>query len=210
MSVTMQRPLRQLPQIHPGAAPTARPSIRLVPARSAKKRRPRFFYALVAFATVGGIIGAQLVLSVILSGGAYEIAGLQSKARELARTVQARTQDLDRLNSPQNLASNAEALGMVANNTPVYLRLSDGATLGEPVQASADAGVIAGADAMVSNSLLAGVPLVTDLEAEKARTEQLQSASTHSNNSSQSGTSSRTGAAPISPLTDGLPGVSTR
>ena len=34
------------------------------------------------------------------------------------------------LDSPQNLAANAEGLGMVSNGNPVFLRLSDGAVLG--------------------------------------------------------------------------------
>ena len=39
------------------------------------------------------------------------------------------------MQSPQYLAANAEALGMVPNANPVYLRLSDGAVLGQPTAA---------------------------------------------------------------------------
>jgi hypothetical protein len=118
------------------------------------------FYAVVTVSVIFGIIVAQLLLSVAVSSGAYEISGLQAQNRELDRTQQSMNQDLDRLASPQNLAANAEALGMVSNNTPVYLRLSDGAVLGSPVAASADAGVTGGGT-LVANSLLANVPLVT-------------------------------------------------
>ena len=55
-----------------------------------------------------------------------------------------------------------EALGMVPNSAPVYLRLSDGAVLGQPTAA---AGGTAASAPLVPNSLIDGVPLVTEQEA---------------------------------------------
>ena len=72
--------------------------------------------------------------------------------------------DLDRLESPQYLAMNAEALGMVPNSDPVYLRLSDGAVLGEPTAAGGAAGASA---SLVPNALIDGVPPVTEQAAEE-------------------------------------------
>ena len=63
------------------------------------------------------------------------------------------------MQSPQYLAANAEALGMVPNANPVYLRLSDGAVLGEP--SAADGGARSTAP-LVPNALIDGVPLVTE------------------------------------------------
>ncbi|WP_104164610.1 hypothetical protein [Cryobacterium sp. N22] len=124
--------------------------------------RPRVVYALSAVACVGAVIVAQLLLSVGISQGAYEISALRASQVELGRTADSVSEDLIRVSSPQSLAANAEALGMVSNSTPAYLQLSDGAVLGAPTSASGGA---AGAAGLVPNALLAGVPLVTQLPA---------------------------------------------
>ncbi|MBK5239268.1 MAG: hypothetical protein JJE28_09215 [Actinomycetales bacterium] len=152
------------PRTSPAVPATSPTRFRVVATREQRHARPRVFYAVVTMSVIFGIIVAQLLLSVAVSSGAYEISGLQAQNRELTRTHQSMSQDLDRLASPQNLAANAEALGMVNNNTPVYLRLSDGAVLGSPEAASAGAGVIGGGT-LVANSLLSNVPLVTTIAA---------------------------------------------
>jgi hypothetical protein len=130
--------------------------------RTGKRAKPRLVYAGITVATVLGIVVAQLLLSIAVSQGAYQIGSLQDAKTSLAREHQAVTEDVNRLSSPQNLAANANALGMVSNGTPVYLRLSDGAVLGSPVAASGDAGTVTGASGnLVPNALLNGVPLVT-------------------------------------------------
>ncbi|WP_104196192.1 hypothetical protein [Cryobacterium sp. M15] len=136
----------------PYAAP-ARRGFRLVSAAPNRRTRPRIFYALTAVAGMAAIIVAQLLLSVGISQGAYEISSLQSSQSELGRTAASVSEDLVRVSSPQSLAANAEGLGMVSNSNPVYLRLSDGAVLGAPASAS---GSQAGAASLVPNSLLAG------------------------------------------------------
>jgi len=103
----------------------------------------------------------QLLLSIALSDGAYRIAALQGQAVELDRSAQVLTENLESLRSPQNLAANAESLGMVANASPAYLRLADTTVLGAPVAADAEAGVLDGRTGMIGNVLLADVPLVT-------------------------------------------------
>lgn len=173
----------------PGHEAPAR--FRVVATREQRHARPRVFYAVVTISVIFGIIVAQLLLSVVVSSGAYEISGLLAQNRELTRTQQSMSQDLDRLASPQNLAANAEALGMVNNNTPVYLRLSDGAVLGSPEAASAGAGVIGGGT-LVANSLLSNVPLVVTVSAEAAASVPSPVVAT----------------GPV-PLQNGLPGMST-
>ena len=193
-----------------------RPAIQVVATRSQRKARPRVFYAIVTVGVVFGIIIANLLLSVAVASGAYEIAGLQQSNKELGRTYQTMNQDLDRLASPQNLAANAEALGMVNNSTPVYLRLSDGAVLGTPEPASASAGVIAGAEGAVPNSLLTGVSLVTKKESEakaaaakKAAEEAAKAAPAAQTGAPASAPAAAVPAGPVA-LTNGLPGVATR
>jgi hypothetical protein len=138
---------------------TERRHIEIVSTRAQRKARPRIVYALSAVAGMAAIVVGQLLLSVGISQGAYEISSLQSSKVELGRTADGISEDLVRASSPQSLAANAEALGMVANANPVYLRLSDGAVLGAPASAPGAPPVAE----LVPNALLAGVPLVTDL-----------------------------------------------
>lgn len=131
-----------------------RPRIEAVPAGSAASARPRLVYGIVAGVGLGVIVAAQLLLSVGLSQGAYEISALQQTEKTLGRSNSDAKHVIDQLSSAQNLASNALGLGMVANSSPVYLRLSDGAVLGVPTAAGAES---AGATVqnLVPNSLLA-------------------------------------------------------
>ena len=126
---------------------------------AARRAKPRLAYAIIA---VGGrrvIIVAQMLLSIAVTQGAYEVDAFQIAQAKLARQEQQLREDLDRVQSPQYLAANAEALGMVPNANPVYLRLSDGAVLGEPAAADGGAGSTA---PLVPNALIDGVPLVTE------------------------------------------------
>ncbi|WP_448004375.1 hypothetical protein [Agromyces bauzanensis] len=144
------------PRRRPGPAPQRR--LRPAPEPRAGRSTPRLAYATIAVGAVAVIVVAQLLLSIALAQGAYEIDAYQLRQAELAREEQKLAEDLDRLESPQYLAMNAEALGMVPNTDPVYLRLSDGAVLGEPTAASAGAGA---SGALVPNALIDGVPPVT-------------------------------------------------
>jgi hypothetical protein len=132
-----------------------------------KHAKPKVVYALSAVTCVGAIVVAQLLLSVGISQGAYEISALRASQVELGRTADSVSEELIRVSSPQSLAANAESLGMVSNSNAAYLRLSDGAVLGAPSSAT---GSQAGAASLVPNSLLAGVPLVTEEGAAAAAT----------------------------------------
>ncbi|MGJ4843980.1 MULTISPECIES: hypothetical protein [unclassified Leifsonia] len=138
-----------------------RPShLEVVTTRSQRRARPRTVYAIIAVGVLFGVVVAQLLMSIAVSQGAYQLNTLQDKQTELQRSYQAASEDLNRLSSPQNLAANANALGMVTNSNPVYLRLSDGAVLGAPIPANGAAGTVTGGQGnLVPNSLLAGVPL---------------------------------------------------
>jgi len=133
--------------------PPIAPRIEIVPSRTQKRARPKIAYAAVVVTGVLAIVVTQLLLSIGLSDGAYEISSLQSQQKELDRSNQVLTEQFDKLSSPQNLAASAESLGMVANSAPVYLRLSDGAVLGSPVAAAGSS--VTGGQALVPNSLLA-------------------------------------------------------
>lgn len=140
-----------------------KPDRRLRPAPEPGRRaKPRLAYAIIALGGVAVIVVVQLLLSIAVAQGAYEVDAYQVRQAELAREEQKLSEDLDRVESPQYLARNAEALGMVPNANPVYLRLSDGAVLGEPTAATGGAAATA---PLVPNALIDGVPLVTEQQA---------------------------------------------
>ncbi|RFA13319.1 hypothetical protein B7R21_08080 [Subtercola boreus] len=121
-----------------------------------RRRKPKLAYAAVVVVGVFSIVVAQLMLSIGLSNGAYEISSLQTQQKEIDRSNSALSEQLDGLSAPQSLAASAEALGMVANVHPAYLRLSDGAVLGTPTTASSASGSLTnGQPSLVPNALTA-------------------------------------------------------
>ncbi|MES2094901.1 MAG: hypothetical protein V4531_14000 [Actinomycetota bacterium] len=128
--------------------------IEIVATRGQKRARPRVVYALVAVGGLFLILVAQLLLSIWLSNGAYQISGLQQTQRELARDQQALTESLDVLQSPQNLAGRASALGMVVNTgSQGFLSLAGGVTRA-PTAASAETTVSAAVATFTPNALI--------------------------------------------------------
>lgn len=124
-----------------------------------RRAKPTLAYAIIAVAGVAAIVVAQLLLSIAITQGAYDIDHAQMQQTKLDRQEQQLREDLDRVESPQYLAANAEALGMVPNANPVLLNLSDGSVSGDPTPARA------GTEAsgpLVPNALIDGVPLVTE------------------------------------------------
>lgn len=184
----------RLGRARPQPARTApeRQHIRAVTTGVRTKLRPRPMYAVIVVGAVVAIVAGQLLLSVGLSQGAYQIQQLEGKQVELGRTSAALAEDLDRLASPQYLAVNAQALGMVGNSLPTYLRLSDGAVLGTPTPASASTSPIFNA-ALVPNAQAATLPLVGAQGATAA-----------------DGASGQEAVTPPVPLQDGLPSPTTR
>jgi len=129
-----------------------------------RAHRPKLLYAGVAVGALVLIVIAQLALSIGVSNGAYRLNSLQQQQKVLGRDYQASAEAAEKLSSPQNLAANANALGMVPNGSPVFLRLSDGQVIGSPTPASGQPAAQGPADAspLVPNALIDGVPLVTD------------------------------------------------
>lgn len=151
------------PQRSQPATPT--PHIEIVTTRAQRRARPKSFYAVLAVTAVFGLFLAQLMLSIILSDGAYQISSLQVEQTQLSRTEQALAEELELLKSPQSLAQRAETLGMVVGSgSPAFLRLSDGALVGTPVAATGTAGALGPDGGLVPNALLVGQtdPVNTD------------------------------------------------
>jgi len=136
--------------------PAAQPQrIEIVTTRAQRRARPKSFYAVLAVSAVFALFLAQLMLSIVLSDGAYQISALQVEQKQLSRTSQDLAESLDLLASPQSLAQRAEALGMVVgSSSPAFLRLADGALVGTPVAAVGTAGALGPDGGLVANSLL--------------------------------------------------------
>lgn len=158
MSAVPATPLRA-PQQAPRRAPERPRWLRPAPDAAGGRAKPRLAYAVIAVAGVAVIVVAQLLLSIAITQGAYDIDAATMQQTKLDRQEQQLREDLDRVESPQYLAANAEALGMVPNSAPVFLRLSDGSVSGDP--AAAAGGAVASAP-LVPNALIDGVPLVTE------------------------------------------------
>jgi len=137
-----------------------RRSLGVVPA-GARRRRPRLVYGIVAVLGAFAIGAAQMALSILTTQTSYELTSLTSQQRTLTWQKQILADDVAGLGSPQYLAANAAALGMVINESPSYLRLSDNALLGSGQAAAWTSSIDAIGRGAVANSLITATPLVT-------------------------------------------------
>jgi hypothetical protein len=126
-----------------------------------RRRRPKLIYGVVALVGALSIGGAQMALSIMTTQSSYELSTLTQEARQLTWQKQILYDDVAGLSSPQYLAANASALGMVIAESPSYLRLSDGALLGAGQAALGATSVDAIGRAAVPNALITDTPLVT-------------------------------------------------
>jgi hypothetical protein len=127
----------------------------------ARRRRPKLFYGIVAVLGAFLIAGAQMALSIMTTQGTYELSALTQQQKELTYQKQILYDDVAGLSSPQYLAANAASLGMVINEAPSYLRLSDGAILGPSQAAIGASSVDVLGRGSVPNALITQTPLIT-------------------------------------------------
>ncbi|NRQ51003.1 hypothetical protein [Aeromicrobium stalagmiti] len=113
--------------------------LRLVrPVRSRARKAP--FVVVVLTVLSIGLVGL-IVMSTVLQAQSFEAARLQSQATSLQTQQQALSREVDRLQSPANVAREALAIGMVPNANPAFLRLADGKVLGKPEAAVAGSNI---------------------------------------------------------------------
>jgi hypothetical protein len=165
----------------------------------ARRTRPRLMYGIVALVGALLIGAAQMALSIVTTQGSYELSSLTQQQRELSWQKQILSDEVAGLNSPQYLAANASALGMVIEESPSYLRLSDGALLGSGQAAIGASSIDAIGRATVPNALITDTPLVTAPDAT------IQGEPVQTEIAATDGGVSNT----PPPLTDGLPTPST-
>ena len=102
-----------------------------------------------------------MALSIMTTQGTYELSALTQEQRDLTYQKQILYDDVAGLSSPQYLAANAASLGMVINESPSYLRLSDGAILGPSQVAMGASSVDVLGRGSVPNALITETPLIT-------------------------------------------------
>ncbi len=105
--------------------------LRLVPQRRSKAARTPFVVVVVALLG-GGLLGL-LALNTVLAQDAFRLHTLKTEGKQLAVREQVLRREVEGLRTPEALAARATAMGMVPAGPPAFLRLSDGAVIGEPV-----------------------------------------------------------------------------
>jgi len=112
------------------------PAIPVTATRSSStKAAPKLRYIVVTLAGIFAILGGQLLLSISVSSSAYEISSLKGEMRHSEQSLQIVAEEIGALTSPDTLAALAGSMGMVEDNSPAYLRVSDGVVLGEAAPA---------------------------------------------------------------------------
>lgn len=136
---------------------------------------PKLRYIVVLLAGIFAILGGQLLLSIAVSGGAYEIAALKADLRGSQQQQQIVGEEISALVAPDTLATLAGSMGMVPDNNPAYIRVSDGVVVGEAIPAQASGSgqvfaVTAGTESVVAPEIVEDVFLTistaTALEAD--------------------------------------------
>ncbi|MCW2287566.1 hypothetical protein EDF60_1518 [Leucobacter luti] len=151
-------PFGAAPAIQPPPGAPAERHLRIAPEQPGSAKRvglSPLLGSLVAVGVILVILATQLGLSIAISQGAYESRALEIEQRDLSRVERVLSQNVDKLASPQNLAENAAALGMVQNARPATLRLSDGAVLG-----ALDSETTEARGNLVANATLDSMPVV--------------------------------------------------
>jgi len=187
---------------------TQQTRLRAIDTRAARRRRPRLAYALVAIAGVLAIGAAQMTLSIMTTQSSFALSQLTQQQRALTLQKQVLYDDVAGLSSPQYLAANASALGMIVAESPSYLRLSDGAVLGTGAPAIGASSVDVSARGSVPNALIAKTPLVTDPAATVGGDDTAATPAAGADGTTGTAATPPDPATPP-PLTDGLPSPST-
>lgn len=155
--------LAALDEFAPSARSVETQAPRLRPVeQTAARRRPRLAYGIVAVLGAAAIVAAQMVVSILTTQDTYAISALTSQQRQLTWDRQILYDEVAGLSSPQYLAANASALGMVISEAPTFLRLSDGALVGASQAAGWQSSIDAVGRGAVANALITQTPLVTD------------------------------------------------
>lgn len=113
--------------------------LRLVrPVRSRARKAP--FVVVVMAVLAVGLVGL-ILMSTVLQAQSFEAAELDRQAASLEAQQQLIGREVDQLQSPANVARRALELGMVPNQNPTFLRITDGKIFGKPQVAEAGSSI---------------------------------------------------------------------
>lgn len=182
----------------------------VVPA-TVRRRAPRRLFGVIAVLGALAIVLVQMGLGILTTQSSFEISSLTQQQRDLTYQKQILSDESAGLSSPQYLAANAAALGMVIDESPTYLRLSDGAVIGSDKPADTASSVDAKGRGSVGNALISGVPLVTDPAASTTENGTATPAPAAPGSSAPTEAAAPTAqSATPPPISDGLPTPATR
>ena len=125
------------PLRHPRPSASQPAPARLRVVRAPSQLRTRVPFVLLCMSVLAASLLGALVLNTSMAQGEYERQGLQVRLSESTQAVQSINGQLESASSPEHLAASARALGMVLvpASQGGYLRLADGAVLGNPTPA---------------------------------------------------------------------------
>ncbi len=123
-------PHKTVTRFRGAARPQTKRGLRLVAPVANRARRMPFVVVLLAI--IGSGLVGLILISTVMQAQTFELAELTAEARQLETTQEALQREVSELESPENLGPLAVAHGMVPNQTPVYLQLSDGTVKGSP------------------------------------------------------------------------------
>ena len=92
----------------------------------ARPRHPRAPFILLLIGLLGGALVCLLVISTTLAEGSYQITGLQQQNASLAKQEQLLTQQVAEDSSPEQIAQEAEELGMRPNPNLQFINTKTG------------------------------------------------------------------------------------
>ena len=132
------RATRPAPVTAPAGAPGPRVArtgaLRLVPQGRTTAARTPFVVVVVGSLTLGLL--ALLLLNTVVDQGAFALHALRAQGIGLSDTEQGLDRQVAALEAPAVLAQRAAALGLVPGGPPAFLRLRDGAILGQAAPAA--------------------------------------------------------------------------
>lgn len=109
----------------------SRPHLRLVsPLRP--ERASRGVFAVLVTSLLGIGLVAMLLINTQLAQGAFVVSELSHQKAQLAEQEAVLNEQVAAAAAPEALSSRARALGMIPSETPVFIRVPDGAILGKP------------------------------------------------------------------------------
>jgi cell division protein FtsL len=105
---------------------------------SAKVAKKKLHVSGVLVFGLAAIQVLSIILSIETASGVYRISDLKNERTQLETQADIIGSRVNSLSSNQNLVNVANALGLVSNVNPVFLRLEDAKVIGKPRRAQAN------------------------------------------------------------------------